>query len=291
MKYVCRISKRQFAHIISYRFCFFERYYNEFFWFPYVPKMWIHAWKNDGKKTSRKLVNRNEERWQRFTSDVIDAFVPLTKGIPPYLRAKMFSSLAVGNLSNTKETVPLADALHFRRGIHNYRVMDMEAEIPIPALENGKPDLMVCRYAWWDAIWLIEKRRKTAPVQIALELRVFNGSDVHLAPENGNLWTCSIEILTNESTPREVWLAFCEEVHEAWKGRYPGTRLHLAKQWNELRYKGKPMVGYYKNVMMKDQIARFKKGLRDIGAIGSKFTLEDCAERFSNPLFDQLVFS
>ncbi|MDP9106078.1 MAG: hypothetical protein M3N49_09100 [Candidatus Eremiobacteraeota bacterium] len=46
-------------------------------------------------------------------------------------------------------TAPLIDALHFRRGIQNMRVLEMELEIPIPprADDPTKPDWTVCQRA------------------------------------------------------------------------------------------------------------------------------------------------
>src|SRR6185503_1453387 len=79
----------------------------------------------------------------------------LFKVLPGEYQAKLLAAGAMRALpSDTTIVAPLIDALHFRHGIQNMRVLDMELEIPIPprADDPEKPDWTVCQKAWWAAI-------------------------------------------------------------------------------------------------------------------------------------------
>jgi hypothetical protein len=133
----------------------------------------------------------------------------------------------------------LPDGLHFRRGVKNMRVRDMELEIPIPprADDPSKPDWEVVQKAWWDAIDAVYND-STAPMRTALEMRIMAGSDVIMAPQKGNSFgTASIEVLTTMSAVAEgVWTPFEQEVADRWMsyeydGELLNTRPHWAKEW------------------------------------------------------------
>src|ERR1700759_3129000 len=92
--------------------------------------------------------------------------------------------------------------LHFRRGIQNMRVRDLEFQIPLPpsAEDPKKPDLAIVQRAWWDLINLVYSTSDrlddpSSPMRLSLELRIMGGSNVIMAPQYGNLGTASIEIL------------------------------------------------------------------------------------------------
>ena len=63
------------------------------------------------------------------------------------------------------------------------KVNDFECEINIPAIEvNGKaePDYDLIQRIWWAALQIVEEKKSV--VNMALEMRIFKGSDATLAP-------------------------------------------------------------------------------------------------------------
>ena len=93
---------------------------------------------------------------EQILGQVLNDFFALFPPLGDALQAKLLSSLAqfvMPSMSYTEKPIvcPVIDALHFRRGIQNMRVYDMEWQIPIPENESGGPDWELCRRAWWDA--------------------------------------------------------------------------------------------------------------------------------------------
>lgn len=176
----------------------------------------------------------------------------------------------------------------------------MEFEIPIPPLSSdpSKPDLSIVQRAWWDVIKLVyrEAERGRSPMRLTLELRIMGGSDVLMAPQKGNdHGTASIEVLTVPNAVPEQWEEFKQEVAEIWMGyEYNGaklnTRPHWAKEWQTLTVNGEPMAKYLKEHAYKDQVPLFKAELEGIGA-KQGWTLADIQERFSNALWDDIIYS
>jgi len=68
------------------------------------------------------------------------------------------------------------------------------------------------------------------------------------------------------------------------------VRPHWAKEWETINMRGKPAREYLKEVAYKDAIPEFKKTLSNIGE-GQGWALEDLKKRFSNELWDYMVFS
>jgi hypothetical protein len=76
------------------------------------------------------------------------------------------------------------------------KVRDFEVEINIPVInDNGvdAPDYDLIQKIWWAALEYVEPKKKE--INIALEMRIFKGSNATLAPEFGYAYVCSIEIL------------------------------------------------------------------------------------------------
>lgn len=71
------------------------------------------------------------------------------------------------------------DAVHFQRGIQNSKVRDFEVEINIPSV-NSEPDYDLIQQIWWTALEIVEEKRDL--VNVALEMRIFKGSEATLAP-------------------------------------------------------------------------------------------------------------
>jgi hypothetical protein len=134
----------------------------------------------------------------------------------------------------------LIDAIHFRRGVQNMRVRDIELQIPIPALADDptKPDWTVVQKAWWDAIEIVYAD-DSAPMRIALELRIMGDSDIIMAPQTRNSFgTASIEVLTTMPAADDgSWAPFAQKIADKWMsyttqdGALINTRPHWAKEW------------------------------------------------------------
>jgi len=273
-------------------------YYCEFFWFPYQSKAWVNCWKNNGKKEDAKdypcpLLTKIEKT-ENYLAGVVQS--KLFKYLPGKKQAEIFGVLAMTGLPKGEtEVTYLIDALHFRRGIHNMRVMDIEAEIPIPPKKDNpnEPDLDLVRQAWWDAIKCVESDPK-APMRTTLEMRIMGGSNILMAPQADNQWTCSIEVLTNMNTDRKtVWEPFGQRLLDTWasykddKGQPLKVRLHWAKEWQQYTIHGKPIIDYYTTEAYKVKIDLFKNAMAKIAENG-KTTVKNNMHMFSNPLLDQV---
>jgi hypothetical protein len=283
-----------------------ESYYAEWFWFPYQADCWINTWKNDGLRQNAEDYPPPPEVFLQWLEEYLAECLnncPLYQALPGWMQAMFFGLMAMSQLPNVDAsapaiTTPLIDALHFRRGIQNMRVLDMELEIPIPSLSanSTKPDWSICQRAWWDAISVFYNR-PDAPMRVALEMRIMGGSAVTMAPQFGNsLGTCSIEVLTTLNTSPKDWLSFMQQITDKWmsytdsQGNALNVRPHWAKQWQGLKFSGQPAEQYLPSVAYRDRLPNFSSALQKIAAAGG-YTLGDLQKRFSNPLFDTLFAS
>jgi hypothetical protein len=207
-------------------------------------------------------------------------------------------TLGQSDTPTIKTAVP--NALHFRRGVQNMRVRNLELEIPLqpdPA-DPSKPDLTLARRCWWDIIQLVYQVSDDAidpssPMRLLLEMRVLGHSDLVLAPYHGNsLGTLSIEVL---SVPDAVsdgeWGIFLQKVMDKWMVTADGAnaRPHLAKEWDGVKIRGLDARTFLKDHAFKDQIKLFKDIAGEIGAVQG-WTLEEMKKRFSNQFFDKMIF-
>lgn len=275
-----------------------QDYYAEWFWFPYQKDCWINTWQNDGAREDAvdypgplaTFLQEAEEYLAELANNTIFRL------LPGKTQAELTGHLAMALLPDqTTIVTPLVDGLHFRRGIQNMRVLDMELEIPLPPspTDPNKPDWSICQKAWWMVIENLYQR-KDAPMRIALEMRVMAHGDAIMAAQHGNrLGTCSIEVLTTPHTDYKEWQAFMQDVVNLWTslkafdGATLNTRPHWAKQWQGLQFNGQPANQYLKNVAYRDQIPAFKAALQPVAQAGG-YTLQDCKNRFSNPVFDDI---
>jgi hypothetical protein len=205
-------------------------------------------------------------------------------------------------LPTASVTTFLIDALHFRRGIQNMRVLDTEFEIPIPAAagDPSQPDWSVCQRAWWDAVTAVYQTYQQTfkvPMRLTLEMRVMGGSGITMAPQYGNQFgTCSIEVLTTINTDRDDWAEFMQGVANSWS-QYTGSsgsplnvRPHWAKQWQGLTMGGMAIENYLPTVAYPDRLPEFAQGLLAVAEAGG-YTLGDMQARFSNILLDEIFAS
>ncbi|KAK6613874.1 hypothetical protein H4I96_00195 [Botrytis cinerea] len=254
-------------------------YYSEWFWFTRSQQAWVNTW-ND---------TADAEGAVEYPS-------PFDTGRTPPFEFNEFEQ---------KKTVEyktaLPNGLHFRRGIQNMRVRDLEFQIPIPCLPNATPDYTIVRRAWWDIINLCYRDSET-PMRLTLELRIMGDSNLIMAPQRGNRWgTASIEILSVPDAVRdEEWLPFCQEVVDLWAGykgrmsvdgeeRLLNVRPHWAKEWEGVKIRGRKAREYVREVGYREEVGEFRAVLGEIGR-EQGWGLEDLKGRFSNELWDYVVF-
>lgn len=198
----------------------------------------------------------------------------------------------------------LTNALHFRRGVHNMRVRDVEFEIPLPPSKDDptKPDLDVARKAWWDVINLFYSDNEPS-MRVALEMRIMADSDIIMAPQygNGRLGTASIEVLTVGNPKKDKnkdWDIFTQKVADKWMkyqyraedGSIRMPKPHWAKEWRDLKVDGVPMEKFLKETAYPTQIREFKKTLESIGK-DHGWKLDDLKNTFSNKFWDEMIWS
>ena len=283
-------------------------YYSEWFWFPYSDYAWVNCWDTTDDATEVKSFPDDCHIFLQFIEtfamnvmqnsyvmELLNSNAKMTEG-----STTLLSRTAMLALPDTTVKTWLPDGLHFQRGIQNIRVRDTEVEMPLVLKQGGKDDdidYQPVQRAWWDAVLLTYKHRKTCPMRMPLEMRIMGDSDVILAPQRGNKHgTCSIEVLTLHNA-NEIWPAFAQDVLDHWmaledpneKGKKLRTRPHWAKEWHNMIVDGEPWPDRLKNQDYKDEIAEFLSVLADIGKEAG-FTLEDLKARFSNDCFDKMFF-
>lgn len=273
-----------------------ESYYAEWFWFTLEPDCWVNTWHNDGDAADSRDYPGDLASWFQAKEEYLAQLLTQStvfNWLPETLQAQMLAKGAMTLLPADEVIVtPLIDGLHFRRGIQNMRVFDMEWEIPIPALpdDSTKPDWSICQRAWWEAIAEVYKwkARDKAPMRLTLEMRIMGGSGVTLAPQHGNdFGTCSIEVLTTINTDRTDWAAFMQDVTDRWvaitdgQGGTLNHRPHWAKEWQGLSVEGQPIADYLRETAYSDRIPTFGQALGRIAAAGG-YSMQDLEERFSN---------
>jgi len=289
-----------------------QNYYAEWFWFILTDKCWINSWdlddpKNDTKNRHHWVYGGGEiySKLQTWIQIGMNSFVELfnRKGFkmpdPPYQETFVRTSndIITGFLSTTHRTLPLSEALHFQHGIRHIRVRDIEIEIPISLKEDGQPDWNICQKAWWDAICMIYghlEETGALPVNLTLEMRIMGGSDITMAAQYGNQYTCSIEVLSNMLVPHEEWKVLAEKIIGCWisykdfEDNPLPIRTHWAKEWYGLQFNGVDGETFVRN-SYSEAIPKFRQQLGDIAAAGG-YTLDDMQTRFSNSLWDNIFF-
>lgn len=278
-------------------------YYAEWFWFAYQPNCWINTWSNDGARAAASDYPPPSEVTLQEVGEYIGELLNESawfKSLPGQVQGWILGAAAMAQLPDIADdqpaiVTPLIDGLHFRRGIQNMRVRDMELEIPIPprADDPSKPDWSVCQRAWWNAIAAVY-RHPEGPMRIALEMRVMGGSGIDLAPQGGNRFgTCSIEVLSNLNVDDADWQAFMQEVADAWMAEVGpdgcplNVRTHWAKQWQGLTFRGVPAVDYLRDTAYRDSLPLFSSHLQAAATAGGA-SLADLLRVFGNPLLEQL---
>ncbi|GME42994.1 putative FAD-binding type 2 protein [Neofusicoccum parvum] len=297
-----------------------DDYYSEWFWFTYQQKAWVNTWNTVAEGADAVEYPDDAAvflQWiEGWLGGVLTGSV-LFNAIPGHWQAQLLATMGMAALpprfgENDTPTIKthLTNALHFRRGIQNMRVRDIELQIPIPgqASDASKPDFSVVQRAWWDAINVVYAREysgagashRTAPMRLTLELRIMGASDLLLAPQRGNAphGTASIEVLTVPDADADAeWAGFAQKVVDRWmalrdaSGARLNVRPHWAKEWEGLRLGEErlPARRFLREVAYKDAIPEFVAALAEIGG-AQGWGVEEVRERFSNEMWDEVVF-
>lgn len=264
-------------------------YYSEWFWFTRSQQAWVNTWNPTDDKTDVVEYPSPFQTWLQWVEGWLGAVItgnPIFNALPGRWQAEVLATLGMVNLppfgfssfgqTEVTETIKtsIPNALHFRRGIQNMRVRDLEFQIPIPALKDDptKPDYSVVQKAWWDIINLTYEDDST-PMRLTMELRIMGDSKLLMAPQYGNTHgTASIEVL---SVPDVVadneWEPFLQRVADLWlsykdnHGALLNVRPHWAKEWEMINMRGKPAREYLRTEAYKDVIPEFKATLAEIG--------------------------
>ena len=294
---------------------FFARctdYYSEWFWFILNDKCWINSWNKDDPENDEKnqddwvkggrQIYFNLKKWlQVCMSSFVELFNRENLQMPPppfqeYF-VKSLSDIITGLLSTNQHTLPLPEALHFQQGIRHIQVRNVEIEIPISLKQDGQPDWTICQKAWWDAIYIIYRNleeTETLPVNLTLEMRIMGGSDITMAAQQGNQYTCSIEFLSNMLVPHEEWKSIAEQIIACWitykdfENKPLAIRTHWGKEWHGLQFNGIDAESFVRH-SYREAIPTFRQQLMGIATAGG-YTLDDMQKRFSNALWDNIFF-
>ncbi|KAL7270658.1 hypothetical protein RUND412_006624 [Rhizina undulata] len=280
-------------------------YYCEWFWFPYQQKAWVNCWDNTEDSVAVVDYPTKAGTFMQWLEGWIGGVMndcAVFRLLPGKIQASIMGIFAMTSMppdplgGDADIKTYLIDGLHFRRGIQNMRVRDIELQIPIPPLASdpSKPDWSLVQRAWWDAIAIVYAD-ENAPMRTAIELRVMGDSDMIMAPQSGNSFgTASIEVLTTMAAV-DVWPPFAQAIIDKWtsyeyNGKKLNVRPHWAKEWNDYNVNGLSFKDHVKQVSYAQEIPRFKNSLVDIGR-KQNWTLDDLKARFSNPLLDDIFFS
>ncbi|KAJ7883079.1 hypothetical protein B0H13DRAFT_2278230 [Mycena leptocephala] len=282
-----------------------DDYYSEWFWFTYQQKAWVNTWNPVDVAESAVNYPNDVEVFVQWLEGWIGGVLTestLFNLIPGHWQAQLLATMGMAALPPTlgeDDTLTIKHTEHARP--------DVEFQIPIPGLPSdpSQPDFSVVQRAWWDAINLVYapeytgSGRTISPMRLTLELRIMGASNLILAPQRGNTHgTASIEMLTvPDAAEDKEWVGFAQKIADKWialqdgKGRVLNVRPHWAKEWDGLKMGPKRMEArkFLREVVYKDAIPEFVEILKEIGQ-GQGWGLEEVKQRFSNELWDELLY-
>ncbi|MBM7070805.1 hypothetical protein JQC92_01950 [Shewanella sp. 202IG2-18] len=274
-------------------------YYAEFFYFPYQQDAIVNTWDNSGSfNDSIPSPIQAHDLEQNVLTYFVYLITPvLSKLLSQEEVAKLFAELTNKVFYQPEQPVciPITEAMHFQRGVHNIPVTIMEMNIAIPTMDDGSLDWAVAWDIWWRAMTLIYSQAKgKQALQTTMEVRITGGSEVALSPLYGSKACFAIEILGNLQVPKKQWIEFMQSVLNQWlsvrdsQGNPIQVRPHWNKQWRELKFNGLSGIDYMASVYS-EQIQLFLAGLERIAMEGG-YSTEETQQLFSNPTFDKIIF-
>ncbi|CAL3962308.1 unnamed protein product [Diplocarpon coronariae] len=118
-----------------------------------------------------------------------------------------------------------------------------------------------------------------------------------LGGQGNTLGTASIEVISiPDAVTDNEWVPFLQRLADLWMGHGDAhgalldVRPHWAREWYSINMRGQPAWQYLKEDAYKDAIPEFKSTLASVGA-GQGWGLTDIQERFSNELWDYMIYS
>jgi len=210
-----------------------EKSYNGFIWFPGANDVWVYCWDTTNQVPPNKKLTpeypskqeASEQEWRSFLFDQIRWVNAILGGFSWWRTLRSDLALAsMPDYSNNPVYTPKENAMYFARGLRNVKLRDAELEIPL-LLEGSQADN---RKAWdlarafWSAA--VEYVKNELIIDATLEMRILAGSNVTLAPERGNKYTLSVEIVADAPTDlnRAAW-------EEEWKRTVKGFHVIMGK--------------------------------------------------------------
>lgn len=275
-----------------------QKFYSEFFWFPFQKNCWVNCWDTENPTNERpSYPDKKEVHNQEIQASLARLLeVSGLLGIlNPEKQARLLAKSAMLFLPNGQELkTSVCDAIHFRRGIHRMPVRDCEMEIEIPGKADGSSDWSIVQKAWWMAITEVYESLPHAPMRTTLEMRIVGDSDTTMSTQRGyDHGTCSIEVLTNTLVEDDEWCEFIQRIVDRWASlKNPLTgeplkiRPHFAKEWPK-RVRGVDIMDYLKD-SYKDAIPEFRQQMQGI-AIDGGYSFHDSLKVFGNDTVVNLI--
>ena len=253
--------------------------------FPFSKSVFINTWKREFYQIGDEFVRHPPKigiAEQNFTGTAFQTFAQLipellpTTGFMGKMFAEIVSILGDKVLREQKEVIrcPSFDAIHFRHGIQNLRVLNMEWCFRLKELrdENGEfvyveyegkqvtvPDVSLCRDLWLGCTELIHKydvEKQEYPQILPVEMRIIRGSDVCLSAAHGAKFAVYIEVLTVIGTEEanNRFYKYCQDLTDVW-AKIGGTqfmRPHWGKYWQGLKVNGKSIYQHLRETYKDD---------------------------------------
>jgi len=264
-------------------------YYNEFFWWPFADDVFVNCWSRTFEELDNyeRLPSKTEMTWQETGEVFGQLFNQLigsanAKTISTVIYSKLLSRFGRSTMLALKKPkrIPSFDALHFRHGIQNMRVFDLEFCFPLDELkdENGDkvlidghpvPDVSLVRDLVLAAIKLHDHwaDNDLVPQLLPLEFRIVRGSDVILSPAHGSPFAVYIEVLT-PTQGHQKWhekknasfFEYCQELLDCWCKIVGPEKMrpHWGKLWQMFKVGDKTIYEHLRETY-KDDIAEFNK--------------------------------
>jgi len=283
-----------------------KSYYSEWFWYCGSHEVWTNCWNttNDKKGAMRKYPTPLQTKFEQDSTNLARLVYEKIRHLPDKFQTKTFGTFATLSMPSTPEKTTVHNALHFRQGIHNFVVWDVEAQVPIYPKKDGTPDWTCVQKVWWDWMNIIIdwQHRDRWVCKGALEMRIMKCSEVTMAPQNyeGKAgWICAIEVLTfpmvsHEGFLKQDWKDFCQELVDKTAtytdpdGLPIPLKFHWAKQWDVFKVRNMEFVDYAREVSFKRQIKKFREHLAEIAKLGGS-TYQNNLSVFSNSTLRRLL--
>lgn len=225
----------------------------DIFWWPFSNRCWVKQWDQvDAPVTGLSRRSLRDRARATVEMHVYDRTIRSLKWWPqftPYACRGIFPFTP----SKRDAIVPLADAIHYRRGIELFRLGCVEVAFKVDAdFANVK----------WAMQLVFEQTRAYAargqyPFNVTMNVRFIKDSNCLLSPAFGAGHTCYIEILSQ--TNQSEWEVFSADIAREWL-TLPHALPHWAKEFEHI-----PNVAEHIRTVMGPNIARFNRVKADLG--------------------------